>query len=309
MNIVVALVRYAGMPILMTAMVWTTFALLGAGHAEATVLPIMSLVSFVVLLVLERVAPFRKDWNDNDGQRFNDVGHSLFGTGLGGTLGNVATQALVGVAASALAGDTGGIWPSSLPIPIQVALVFLLADLGRYVQHRLMHTFPLLWRFHELHHATDTLNAFKTTRSHLIERFTQQIFLFGPVLLMGAGADAILPFVVVNSFLGGFDHSNVDFRLGPLEYVIMGPLAHRIHHSKDPVEGNRNFGTALLVWDWLFRTYQAPIARSELEWQTRFDVGVENDRTPKGFIAQIVDPFLPARERSHIAASSNTARP
>lgn len=306
MRIVVPLIRYAGMPVLLTAMVWTTFALFAAGHPEAIVLPIMSIVSFVLLLVLERIAPFRKDWNDNDGQRFNDIGHSLFGTALGGTLGNIATLALVGVGASRLAGESGGVWPRGLPLPIQVAIVFVLADLGRYVQHRLMHSFPLFWRFHELHHATETLNAFKTTRSHLIERFTQQLFLFGPVLLMGAGAEAILPFVVVNSFLGGFDHSNVDFRIGPLEYVIMGPLAHRIHHSKNAVEGNRNFGTALLVWDWIFRTYQAPIARSDFEWKHKFDVGIENDTTPKGFFRQIVDPFLPARMQAQLATGSSS---
>jgi ornithine lipid hydroxylase len=284
-------VRYAGMPVLLAGAVWLTFALLAASYRQVIVVPTMSVAMFLVLLGLERVVAFRVDWNLNDGQRFNDVGHSLFGTALGASLGDIATQALVGVFASMVAGSGRGIWPRELPIALQVALVFVLADLGRYVQHRLMHTYPVLWRFHELHHATNVLNVLKTTRSHLVERFTQQIFLFGPALLLGASSKAVLPFVIVNSFLGAFDHSNVDFRLGPLEYVIMGPLAHRIHHSRNAMEGNRNFGTALLVWDWVFRTYQAPLTRSDLEWQSRFDVGIEGDRTPVGFLAQIIDPF------------------
>jgi len=302
-----AAIRYAGMPVLLTAAVWLTFALFARDWSQAVVLPSMGILLFFLVWGLEHIVPFRSEWNRSDGQRVNDVGHSIVGTALGGSLGNFATIALVGVGAAALAGEGGGIWPTELAVPVQVALVFVLADLGRYVQHRLMHVVPILWRFHELHHSADALNVFKTSRNHFVERFFQQFFLLGPVLLMGAGSEAVLPFVVVNSYLGVFDHSNVDFRLGPLEYVVMGPAAHRIHHSRDSFEGNSNFGTALLVWDWVFRTYVPPVGRSRRRWVEEFAVGIAGDPTPPGFLDQILEPFRRrqvAEERSSSSVES-----
>jgi sterol desaturase/sphingolipid hydroxylase (fatty acid hydroxylase superfamily) len=172
---------------------------------------------------------------------------------------------------------------------LQVVLLFLLADLGRYVQHRAMHEVPFLWRFHVLHHSCAALTVFKTSRNHIVERFFQQPFLFGPAIALGAGPEVILPFVVVNSMLGVFDHSNVDFRLGPLEYVLMGPNAHRIHHSIDEKEGNTNFGTALVVWDILFGTYTSPGSRARAG-KGKIEVGVVGDPTSPGFFGQVLDP-------------------
>ncbi len=301
------LVRYLGMPGLMVAGGWATFALLGAGYAEGLVLLAMSLAIFFVVWGLEVLVPYREDWVGSDGQRLNDVGHSIFGTLLGGQLGNLAAFGLFGLAAAFIAERTGGsLWPSSLPMLLQVVLLFLLADLGRYVQHRTMHEVPYLWRYHVLHHSVGAMNVFKTSRNHIVERFLQQPFLFGPAIALGAGPEVILPFVVVNSMLGVFDHSNVDFRLGPLEYVLMGPNAHRIHHSIDRVEGNTNYGTALVVWDILFRTYTSPQSRARAG-KGKVDVGVVDDPTSPGFWGQIVDPLRRAPATSSPSSSSSSS--
>ena len=286
-------VRYAGMPVLLVGAAWATFEMLARGMNEGAVLAGMGLVVFAIVWALERFVPFKPEWNDNDGQRWHDIGHTLFGTFLGGRLGQVLTLALTGSAAAWIAERTGGgLWPSELPIALQIALVFLAADLGRYVSHRAMHEVPFLWRFHQLHHSTEVLNVWKTSRNHFVERLFQQLFLLGPVLALGAPAEAVLPFVVANSFLGVFDHSNVDFRLGPLEYVIMGPSAHRLHHSRDLVEGNTNFGTSLVVWDFVFGTYTNPVKRAR-EGAASYRVGIEGDDTPGGFVAQTISPLLP----------------
>jgi len=284
-------VRYLGMPGLLVGAVVVTFELLERGWHEGLVLALMGTAMFFVVWGLERLVPFRADWNRNDGQKLNDVGHTVFGTFLGGKLGNVLTMVVAGSSAAWIAEHTSTVvWPTEWPIALQVVLVFLVADLGRYVSHRAMHEIPFLWRFHELHHSADVLTVFKTSRNHLVERVFQQVFLFGPVIALGAPEEAILPFVVANSYLGVFDHSNVDFRLGPLEYVLMGPVAHRLHHSRDLREGNTNFGTALLVWDLVFGTYTNPVRRAR-EGAGTFDVGIEGDRTPGRFVDQVLDPL------------------
>lgn len=285
------LVRYAGMPALIAAGVWATYALLDRGLPEPLILATMGVLVFLVVWALERIVPYREEWNEDDGQKLNDVGHTLIGTLLGGKLGNVLTFTAGGAAAVWVASLTGdALWPTSAPAWLQIALVFLLADLGRYVQHRIMHEVPFLWRFHQLHHSTSVLTVFKTSRNHVVERVTQQIFLFLPMIALGAPTSVILPFVVANSFLGVLDHSNVDFRLGPLERVLMGPNAHRIHHSVDLREGNTNFGTALVVWDVLFGTYTSPASRAR-DGKGKIDVGIAQDDTPASFVAQITDPF------------------
>lgn len=287
-----ATVRYAGMPVLLVSFGVLTFALLSRGFSEAAVVGATSSAVFWIVWALERFVPYQTKWNARDGQLANDIGHLLFGTYFGGFLGNAATMALVGAGAGFIADHLGaGLWPTSLPLFVQVALVFLVADLGRYVQHRAMHAVPFLWRFHQLHHATEVMSVWKTSRNHILERFTQQLVLFGPVLLLGAPKAVVLPFIVVNGMLGIFDHSNVDFRLGPLDYVLMTPEAHRIHHSRDLVEGNTNFGTALLVWDFLFGTYTPPAARAKAGL-AKVEVGIAADDTPDGFVAQVLDPFV-----------------
>jgi sterol desaturase/sphingolipid hydroxylase (fatty acid hydroxylase superfamily) len=289
------LVRWAGMPVLLVGAAWATFELLARGANEGAVLGGMGVLVFLIVWGLERLVPFKPEWNANDGQRWHDVGHTLFGTFLGGRLGQVMTLALTGSAAAWIAERTdGGLWPADVPVAVQIAIVFLAADLGRYVQHRAMHEVPLLWRFHQLHHSIDVLNVWKTSRNHFVERLFQQLFLLGPVLALGAPAEVVLPFVVANSYLGVFDHSNVDFRLGPLEYVVMGPSAHRLHHSRDLREGNTNFGTSLVVWDWVFGTYTNPVRRAR-EGAASYRVGIADDDMPSGFVAQVIDPFKPRR--------------
>jgi hypothetical protein len=53
----------------------------------------------------------------------------------------------------------------------------------------------------------------------------------------------------------------------------MSPAHHQIHHSSDPIHFNKNLGSCLAVWDWLFGTLYVPgKAREKLSF------GVEPDR-------------------------------
>jgi sterol desaturase/sphingolipid hydroxylase (fatty acid hydroxylase superfamily) len=274
-------------PVLMGGLLWGSYAIAAHGPKVETVGGLLSLLLFLVVVACERFVPHRPDWNRADGQLWNDLGHTLFGTAFGAHVGNVATSALfAGAGLWATSKWGGALWPIFWPPVAQVVLVFLVADLGRYVQHRLLHGVPFLWRFHQLHHSGEVLTALKASRSHIVERITQQIFMFGPLIFLGAPAPFVLAYVVPNSAFGLFSHSNADFRLGYLEYVLMGPGSHRLHHSADMVEGNSNFGSALVLWDIVFGTYVNPRARPAPS-----KMGIANDPTPKGFLAQIVDPF------------------
>jgi hypothetical protein len=40
--------------------------------------------------------------------------------------------------------------------------------------------------------------------------------------------------------------------------LILSPAHHQIHHSDDPQHFNRNLGSVLAVWDWMFGTLEIP---------------------------------------------------
>jgi sterol desaturase/sphingolipid hydroxylase (fatty acid hydroxylase superfamily) len=281
--------RWLLFPVLMCAAVGATYATIARGWAPPLASTIVSTILFFVIWGLEHVLPHRPEWNAKDGQRWNDLAHTIFGTGGGAALGNFLTEVTFSALGLWIAHARGGprVWPSSWPIWAQVAIVVLAADLGRYVQHRLMHQVPWLWPFHALHHSVEHLNVWKTSRSHVVERVTQQIFMFGPLVACGAPDTVLLYYVIPNTFLGMFAHSNADFRLGPLEYVIMGPAAHRLHHSIEIAHGTSNYGSAIVLWDIAFGTYTNPNREPPPA-----KMGIAGDVTPRGFWAQIIDPFV-----------------
>jgi len=294
---------YLVFPLLMTGGIGLTYALIGQGLSEMAAFSIVSLGFFLLVFLLEKVIPHRPEWNLSDGQEMHDLGHTFFGTALGAGAGEALTQLIFVSLGLWAAGQIGhGLWPEHWPFWLQVVLVYLLADLGRYLQHRLLHRYAWLWRFHALHHSVDRICALKTSRSHVVERLFQPLFLFGLLFFLGAPAPVIFCYMLPNSLLGMIDHSNLDVRLGPFSYVINGPAEHRLHHSRDSREGNSNFGSALLIWDMLFGTYINPRPHHSPQ-----QVGIENDTTPRGFWAQIAEPFgWQARSLSLGSASAET---
>jgi len=61
--------------------------------------------------------------------------------------------------------------------------------------------------------------------------------------------------------------------------VLQSPAHHQIHHSTDPAHFNRNLGSFLAIWDWMFGTLYMPGRTRQ-----KLDFGVE----PKGQEAHTV---------------------
>jgi sterol desaturase/sphingolipid hydroxylase (fatty acid hydroxylase superfamily) len=53
-------------------------------------------------------------------------------------------------------------------------------------------------------------------------------------------------------------HSHLPMGFGPLDYVIISPLMHQAHHSSAEIHWDKNFGTNLSIFDWLFGTAYRP---------------------------------------------------
>lgn len=288
------LLAYLVFPVLASSGFALTYWMIDYGISDIMSYVITSFVFFLAVFFLEKLLPHRQEWVAADGQELHDLGHTLFGTLLGASLGEQLAHLVFTSLGLWAAGKIGhSLWPGFLPFWIQVLMVFLIADLGRYLQHRLLHRYAFFWRFHALHHSVGKLSALKNSRSHFVERFFQPLFLFSLLFLLGAPAQAIMIYLLINSFLGMVDHSNLDARFGPLGYILVGPAEHRLHHSLDFKEGNSNFGSALVIWDMLFGTYVNPRPHHSPQ-----ALGIENDPMPASFWGQFFGPFLPAKPSS-----------
>ena len=48
-------------------------------------------------------------------------------------------------------------------------------------------------------------------------------------------------------------HSHIGIRYWPwLEYILISPAQHQLHHSIDISHHDKNFGAALAIWDYIF---------------------------------------------------------
>jgi sterol desaturase/sphingolipid hydroxylase (fatty acid hydroxylase superfamily) len=64
--------------------------------------------------------------------------------------------------------------------------------------------------------------------------------------------------VLKNTFPNDFMHLNVWWGNRWLEWIIVTPRFHHIHHSENPAHYNRNLAVLFPIWDHFFGTYFDP---------------------------------------------------
>lgn len=163
-----------------------------------------------------------------------------------------------GVALYALEYQFGVMHWLEVPTWLNVVLSVLLLDLAIYVQHRLFHRIPLLWRLHRMHHADQDIDVTTGARFHPLEIFLSMLIKMALVLGLGVSPIAVVVFEVLLNASAMFNHSNAKLRLDwdrKLRHFIVTPDMHRVHHSVIPRETHSNFGFFLSIWDRWFGTY------------------------------------------------------
>ncbi len=161
-----------------------------------------------------------------------------------------------------------------LPFWWAFALSIIALDLAIYLQHVMFHAVPLLWRLHRMHHADADFDVTTGARFHPVEILLSMLIKLAVITVLGAPAAAVLVFEILLNATAMFNHANL--RLPEpvdriLRFVLVTPDMHRIHHSMEVLEANRNFGFNLPWWDRLFGTYRD---RARLP-QESMTIGVE----------------------------------
>jgi sterol desaturase/sphingolipid hydroxylase (fatty acid hydroxylase superfamily) len=155
-----------------------------------------------------------------------------------------------------------GLFHASRPLPawLLMAVTVVLLDLAIYLQHVLFHAVPILWRLHRMHHADLDVDVTTGARFHPIEIVLSMLLKLGVIAMLGAPPLGVLAFELLLSTGSLFNHGNLRLPLhadGILRWILVTPDMHRVHHSIEPEETNRNFGFTLSWWDRLCGTYRA----------------------------------------------------
>jgi len=199
----------------------------------------------------------------------------VFGVVFGWTI--LSYQFISNGIIAALVAIFGPTTPSTLsPVftrSVVTAMLFLAYELGYWFNHWLSHKVPLLWEFHKVHHSAEVLTPLTNFRVHPVYTFIFANilafsaavangfgnFLFGDTAYQYAFSDTNIILVLFIHTYVHLQHSHmwISFR-GVLGRVLVSPAHHQVHHSADPKHFNKNFGSCLALWDWMFGTLYVP---------------------------------------------------
>jgi sterol desaturase/sphingolipid hydroxylase (fatty acid hydroxylase superfamily) len=132
-------------------------------------------------------------------------------------------------------------------------------DFYIYWWHRASHEIPFLWRFHRMHHSDAKMDVSTALRFHPGEVLMSGFARLPIFILIGAEAWQLLVYESVFQSVVLFHHSNVRVPRW-LDYGLLAitvtPAMHRVHHSREHVETDSNYGSVFPYWDMLFRTWR-----------------------------------------------------
>jgi ornithine lipid hydroxylase len=244
------------------------------------------------LLLLQRGWSYRQDWRSSPPEFALDAAHTVLSTGLVAAVAN-GLVAAVGyhVAAWTTAHLGFGLWPAEWPLGAQLAAALLVGEFGQYWVHRLSHEVPSLWRIHALHHSSRQLYLLSAGRTHPLGVFLSALGLIGPLALLGAPPQLLLLLSVFTGINGLLQHANLPMALAPWNWLIATADWHRWHHAVDLVDGNANYGSNLMVFDFMFGT-----ARPHRSGSSPAAVGLADmPNYPNDLLGQLATPFTWSR--------------
>ena len=236
-----------------------------------------------------------------------DIGWLLFNCFVyGGIFGmaGLSYQFITNGVLNGLIATLGPVTPSALPELAQRAIVtavlFFAYVFGYWFDHFLKHRIPALWELHKVHHTAEVLTPVTSFRMHPLDTLV-----FGHILAATAAlANGVLAYsfgdttyqyalsgtnIILVVFIHLYVHLQhthiwIAFR-GALGRLFISPAHHQIHHSTNPVHFNKNLGSCLAIWDWLFGTLYLPG-----RWPSRYGLCGTSD-VPKGWVRQFLYPF------------------
>ncbi len=146
-----------------------------------------------------------------------------------------------------------GLAPAS-PI-LAFIVMFLIQDCAAYWFHRTTHRVRWLWATHAVHHTPNDLNLSTGFRTGITKQLSGWAIVALPTLLLGFPPAVVTTSLAIEFLYNYWVHNSWIPKLGWLEYVLITPSNHRVHHAANVEYLDANYGEVLIIWDRLFGTY------------------------------------------------------
>jgi alkylglycerol monooxygenase len=140
-------------------------------------------------------------------------------------------------------------------------LAFIGIDFAGYWAHRFEHVINIFWNRHIIHHSSEEFNLSCALRQPISTIVAVFFFLYIPMALLGIPAEVVALLAPLHLFAQFWYHTRLINKMGFLEYILVTPSHHRVHHAINPEYMDKNFGQIFIFWDRLFGTYQEEIAQ------------------------------------------------
>ncbi|WP_444895656.1 sterol desaturase family protein [Microbulbifer sp. SSSA005] len=136
-----------------------------------------------------------------------------------------------------------------------LALAVLAYDFCYYWKHRICHEVNIFWAEHLVHHQSEDYNLSTALRQSSGGVQLDWIF-YLPLLLIGLPAETVIVAGAIDLIYQFWVHTQKIPKIRWLEWFVITPSNHRVHHAQNAVYVDKNYGGILILWDRLFGTYQ-----------------------------------------------------
>ncbi len=148
--------------------------------------------------------------------------------------------------------------PMHMPAGIAgLVLLIVLGDFALYWAHRGSHAFRWQWAAHQAHHSSERLNFLASLRAGWTDLPAGLWIYTLPLAPLGFTASQWATYFAANLCWQMFVHNEWSPKLGPLEYVLVTPSHHRVHHAREQSGNPSNFANIFIISDGIFRALRA----------------------------------------------------
>lgn len=140
------------------------------------------------------------------------------------------------------------------PSVLQWIALLLCTDFVWYWYHRLAHEMNIFWAAHVVHHQSEDFNYTVSARITVFQALIRTGF-WAILPVLGFTPGMITSMLLVHGLYPFFIHTRTIGKLGFLEYILVTPSHHRVHHASDEDYLDKNYGDVFIIWDKLFGTF------------------------------------------------------
>ena len=135
-------------------------------------------------------------------------------------------------------------------------VAFICIDFASYWNHRLNHKVNIFWNRHVIHHSSEEFNLACALRQSISAWIGFGALFLIPAAVFGVPANIIAILAPLHLFAQFWYHTQHIGKLGFLEYIIVTPSQHRVHHAINSIYIDKNLAAIFCIWDRIFGTFQ-----------------------------------------------------